>query len=592
MTNTANTAAVTTAPRLPIAVILASKTNPRKTFDPKKLEELAASIKDHDVIQPILVRPLYKIRVSKSDVGEQWYAEIENKAGNWNIQGGAQKSEKAAIEHATNIQRYELVAGERRWRASKAAGLADIPATVRDLSDEQCLQIQVIENLQRDDLHPLEEAEGYEALMKLPGKDGKKHTADDIAIQVGKSKSYIYAKLKLLALCAEARKACFEGKINESIALLIARIPIEDLQRRALKEVLTNFNRGPMSYREAAEHVQRNYMLQLDQAPFDRLDAGLVPVAGPCGSCPKRTGNQKDLFGDVKSADVCTDPICFASKRDAHVIRISTAAEKDGKKVISGKKANDIFPYRTSSPHGGYRAGDDKEWLNGTYQSFAAALGKAMPASELVVNPHTMTVQEIYPEKTIKAALKAKGVKVGTGASSSGVSEKQKADKRKSATETKFREQLYLKVRESIKEGLTKADFALVATRMFDGAELPDCLMNLWDPIPEGKKKGDPYTRARNFQPKVAALSATDLCRFLVDCAISEDLHVNSFTIGRKKSADLYALAERYKVDPEPIRKAVYDEAKAKEGDKKKPAKKAAPVKAKTAVAKPVKKTK
>ena len=106
MTNVANTAALTT-PRIAIAAILASKTNPRKTFDAKKLEELTASVKDHGVVQPVLVRPL--------------------KDG-----------------------KYELVAGERRYRASKAAGLADIPATIRELTDEQCLQIQVIENLQRE----------------------------------------------------------------------------------------------------------------------------------------------------------------------------------------------------------------------------------------------------------------------------------------------------------------------------------------------------------------------------------------------------------------------------------------------------------
>jgi ParB/RepB/Spo0J family partition protein len=147
----------------------------RSRFDTKLIDELAESIKGVGVLQPILVRPPARRR------------------------------------------RYEIVAGERRWLGAKKAGLKEIPATVRELTDEQVLEVQLIENLQREGLHELEEAEGYEELMKL-----KKISADAVADMVGRSRSYVFKRTKLLALCPEARKAFYAGEIDASKALLIA----------------------------------------------------------------------------------------------------------------------------------------------------------------------------------------------------------------------------------------------------------------------------------------------------------------------------------------------------------------------------------
>jgi ParB/RepB/Spo0J family partition protein len=213
------------------------------------------------------------------------------------------------------LAKYELVAGERRWLASKQAGLAHIQASVRVLTDEEVLEVQLVENLQRKGLHELEEAEGYDELMKL-----KKIGAEQLVAMVGKSRSYVYARLKLLALCPEARKSFYAGELDASRALLIARIGHHDTQRQALKDVTKGRYAGDeaMTYREAHRHILDHYMLALKNAPFDIKDPGLLPKAGDCIKCPKRTGNQADLFGDVKNADVCTDPKCFDDKRQAH----------------------------------------------------------------------------------------------------------------------------------------------------------------------------------------------------------------------------------------------------------------------------------
>ena len=196
---------------MPVDLIDVSKTNPRKHFDKEKLAELGESIVRHGIIAPLIVRPI---------------------AGN----------------------RYELVAGERRLRAAREiAALSEVPVIVRELSDRDALEVQVIENLQRADLHPLEEAEGYAKLIREHGYD-----ADQLALKIGKSRSYVYARIKLGQLRDEVKEALYADKINHSVALLIARIPDPELQLEAFKKVVPDENHysgrlsdEPLSYREA-----------------------------------------------------------------------------------------------------------------------------------------------------------------------------------------------------------------------------------------------------------------------------------------------------------------------------------------------------
>ena len=294
---------------LSLDVITSSLTNPRKTFNAAKLAELAESIKATGVHQPVLVRPLPGSRVADTERGVQ----------------------------------FELVCGERRYRASEMAGVATIPSMVRALTDDQVMEIQLVENLQRDDLSDLEEAEGYDALMQHTSLN-----ADQVAAKIGKSRSYVFGRLKLLDLCQDARASLRDGSIDFSRALLVARIPDTKLQIKAMKEVLAGQGyyggggKEPMTYRQAAEHVQHHYMLKLSDAKFKITAIDLVPAAGSCKACTKRTGHDPDLFSDVKGADVCTDPPCFHKKEDAHAaVQVATAKEK-GQTVIAGKEAAEL----------------------------------------------------------------------------------------------------------------------------------------------------------------------------------------------------------------------------------------------------------
>lgn len=510
-----------------------SKTNPRRTWDKAALEELTESVRSKGILQPILVRP----------------------------RGDG----------------YELVAGERRWRAAKAAGLDAIPAVVRYLSDQEVLEVQVIENLQRADLHPLEEAEGYEVLIQKHG-----YAVEDLAAKVGKSKGYVYARLKLCALVPEARKAFYEGKLNPSTALLVARIPVKELQQKATKEIASGDRHGggrfvkaefqdPMSVREAAEHIQENYMLRLAEAPWPLADAQLVPRAGACTVCPKRTGNQRELFDDVKSGDVCTDPKCFAEKREAWKAKIRVEAEASGKAVIAGKEAKAIKPHDYSSQLKGYVDLSQRCYNDPKNRQYKTLLGKQVEKAALLEDPHTGELKEVMRNSDVEKALKEKGY---TWAASAGrdmtsrvdahYAAKARSAQDKARLENEVRQRIHDQIRTKVTK-LGQADLALVAAAFFEDIwdEHRKRILALWG---WGGEKGSRRDVVRN---KAHDLDETQLARFLVDLALVKDTRYSAYDGAGPKR--LLAAATRYRVDAAAIRKEVLAEAAAKRKGRAKP---------------------
>jgi len=171
-------AAAEAGPRtLPIDLVQRNPHQPRKHFDEGDLNELAGSIKSHGVLQPILVRP---------------------------IAGG----------------RYEIVAGERRWRAAQRAGLHSIPAVIREFDEVEVLEIGIVENVQRTDLNPIEEAQGFQALIDRFGR-----TQQDIADAVGKSRPHIANMLRLLALPEDLQEMVRDGRLSSGHARAILTAP-------------------------------------------------------------------------------------------------------------------------------------------------------------------------------------------------------------------------------------------------------------------------------------------------------------------------------------------------------------------------------
>lgn len=364
---------------VPLDAIAPSKTNPRKHFEPGALKELADNIREIGILQPLLVRVLDPNPV----LGER----------------------AAAMSHGKKVADYELVFGERRWRAARTAGLAQVPVIVRPLDDKQVLELQVVENLQRQDLTPIEEADGYQRLVKQHG-----YTVEDLAAKIGKSKSHVYARMKLLSLCTPARAALESGKLAAEVALLIARIPDPKLQKEALEHVLESDWDGPMTYRAAKDYIHGEYMLRLSEAQFDIKDADLLPSAGTCAACPKRTGNQKELFADVDRADVCTDPKCFEQKKQAWIARELERAKSAGQEVHGPEEAKKFFNYQRVKGAEFVDLADRCDMLGyGHDKAWGATLGKLAPPPILAVDDEGQ-IHKLVARSDAKAALKATGL--------------------------------------------------------------------------------------------------------------------------------------------------------------------------------------
>ena len=162
---------------LKVSEIEPNRGQPRKDFDEKSLGELADSIAQHGVLQPLLVRP---------------------------IPGGG----------------YQIVAGERRWRAARMAGVSEVPAVVRDMSESEVMEFALIENLQREDLNPIEEAQGYQSLIETYGL-----TQDEVAKTVGKSRPAVTNALRLLSLPPNLREMVNKGALSAGHARTLLSFP-------------------------------------------------------------------------------------------------------------------------------------------------------------------------------------------------------------------------------------------------------------------------------------------------------------------------------------------------------------------------------
>ncbi len=188
----------------PIEEIRPNKGQPRKTFSAEKLEELAASIREKGIIQPLVVR------------------RIED--------------------------HFELIAGERRWRAAQRAGLRDVPVVIQDVSDDTALELALIENIQREELNAVEEAEAYQALL-----DKFALSQDELAKRVGKERSTVTNALRLLKLPAEIKRDIVEERLAMGHARALLALEAPELLKKGRDEII----RRGLSVREAEKLVKR-----------------------------------------------------------------------------------------------------------------------------------------------------------------------------------------------------------------------------------------------------------------------------------------------------------------------------------------------
>lgn len=282
--------------------------NYRKSMDPKKLAELTESVRTKGVVQPILVRP--------------------------------------------NGKGYEIVFGQRRWMASKQAGLQTIPAMIRKVTDGEALELQVIENSQREDPNPMEEAFGYKKLL-----DMGKHTTETLSAKLDRSSQYVEGRMRLLRLPKEVQDRLIDGSIPVSHALMLTRLKNDGDMKKLAKEIISE----EMSLGDMRRSL-REYSTEMSRAIFDTT---------ACGSCAARSKAQVGLFPDAKQdGDSCMDRSCFFTKTKHHYGVEAAALRNMGVKIYSRE------------------------------QDFDAALKKAgRTATEIATNSQDSHSQKPFPSK-------------------------------------------------------------------------------------------------------------------------------------------------------------------------------------------------
>jgi ParB/RepB/Spo0J family partition protein len=506
---------------IPIEQLHESPFNPRRTFNDAGLQELATDIKAQGVLQPILVR---------------------NRMVNM-----------TAANPDDMFDGYELIFGHRRLRAAVLAGLTQVPCQVRSMTDDDARMAQISENLAREDIHPIEEAEGFHALMT-------EHdiSAEALVERTGKSRSYIYGRLSLLKACPKVRDACLANKIGSETALLIARLRTDKLQQKALGYIEGKYidmeDGGQKSYRQIRELLREKFTLGIKDAIFDTSDPFLLPDAGDCTSCAKRSGNApefQDLTEDTKnrygysakgSDSLCTDPDCFDAKKKAHLRNQAAQLEQQGKTVVDGAKARAAI--------------DAYGHVKGAYIALKDVKTELKKATG--TKPETVLIQDPRTGKTVEAVkvseLEGAGVKCKKPSEREEMTWKERMRREeeergrkeeKAKEEALVRTALLMRVRQAVADTERSAfDLGIVARVALGGVDWNDRnpLASLY-----GLKSFD------TLQKKVGQMNVSELTLLMMDCALVANTSPSWHNLKNQPEA-LLAAAKHYGVDPNLVR--------------------------------------
>lgn len=329
---------------LPLSRLRESPTNPRKTF--RDIEDLAQSIREVGIVEPLVVRPL---------------------------DGDA----------------YEIVCGARRFRAATLAGVPGAPCMVRQIDAAQALEIQLIENNERDDVSALEEATAFAELLKLG------RSVEDVADKLGRSPTYVRHRLRLLDLDAQLRALLDAGALGVGSALLLAQMP----PSRQTEIAAQLAKPGSWGRREGGQW-SRAHIVELVERGARRVrlalwsvdDEELPPRA--CAACPSRTGVQRALFAEAEGEDLCLDASCWSQKTAAFVER----ERERGTRVLVDAEAEAARGWRSV-----WLALDEPaEELEAEYDERGLSSEGELPEWGEIIPPtakHALVVFEIGPER-------------------------------------------------------------------------------------------------------------------------------------------------------------------------------------------------
>jgi len=387
------------------AIIVKSPFN-RKNFDPAKLAEMTENVRQHGVLEPLIVRPV--------KTGE-WFVEacrLSGEDGFWVVSRGYLawssrsvptephpgdaywakfvppwfKTEREATYH---LPQYEIVAGERRWRAATAAAVEDVPVIIRDLDDRQAIEFQIIENLQREDVQPLDQARSYRLLLDFG------LSMDDVAKKVDLGKSTIYERLKLLELPDAAQVALESGKLPPSHAGLITKAKTPEV---------------------------REHLVGLLLKPVD-VYAG--------------DGFKKDMIAFRDAERLVEEAVQEEKKEQAWQVQAKEFLEK-GYKVLTRKQSASVFRY--GSLAAGYVGVGDKCEYDEKGRTWKVVLGDKAPQAMAAIDNWSSKPRVVYPKKAATRAAKDLGLKIDVDPKVS----REQAEARRREEQAREREEAYV----------------------------------------------------------------------------------------------------------------------------------------------------
>lgn len=383
---------------------------PRKVFDEVRLNDLAKSIRAQGIIQPILVKWVdLELKIREPDMMNDQKWQAVSKAGAVMFESLDETAVKTFAEGKLEGF-YQIIDGERRWRASELAELAEVPVVVRSMDAATVFNAQWTSNQQRDNLSALEEGTAFEQQIAERQKAQPDFSAELLAAELGVARGTVYNRLKLVRLHGPVRLALEAGTIDPTVAGEICIIPSREDQEEMLSVIRNSAQMGQsFSFREVREYIQNNFAKQLTDAPFDIKEPDYFPggveakeswFPGPCTKCPMRSGNMKEMFPDIKNPNVCTNPKCFAEKSVMHGARLAAEHRSEGNEVIERdefyKRQAEFV--RVDGPP--VYAGD--RWLD-----VKQIVGKKKPKKTLVQNGTEF--EEFYRKVDVIEAGKANG---------------------------------------------------------------------------------------------------------------------------------------------------------------------------------------
>lgn len=347
--------------------------NPRRTYNDKTIKALSERLKVQGVLSPLIVRPL--------------------------------TPEGATPVDGVISLRYSVICGSRRLAAAKLLGLTELPCTSQSYTDLEAAELAMSEQGAHEEFHYLERAEGYARWRDLGTP------ISVIATKEGLGRSTAHAIVAMEKLTPESKRACWDGKLEESTARDLATVA-GSAQGRVLRKLMEpSPNGGKKSVRECREDIA-SFRIDLEKAPFDAKDTALICIEhkGACTTCPYRTGSQPELFSDVKNEWLCTNPDGYAKKAEiAWLAAVDDGEHNRGPKCLLAKQADKHFDVAGNLRDDAPYVNRDSECHQDTAQrTYSQLVPKAAPYF-LARSPKTGNFVALIDREALKKQLEDGG---------------------------------------------------------------------------------------------------------------------------------------------------------------------------------------